>query len=504
RNQRCADGAVCVAETDRRDPVFIRSFGDLVVGGKGLHRVAPALDLGVELAARLYAASDELGFDWDATSFWALALATWDLGKGGPLPVVVHLNLGYLADRSYRLASFDLPNNPSVHSRAVAGYAYGIGRGRLRGALALEAPITNWVSGSRIAPFFEYQVERVGGDGDPAFAAYLPPRCGNGPNQTRCSESRVQQRIVLGLRANWASGVSLDFGVEIGAGSVGYPFGPPLAPWNLVLGLGRASTPAPPPPVMVVERVVEVPAPVKTGSVSGRVLDAQTGAPIEGAVVALPGAARSRVASDPDGSFASRELLPGQQDLEVSAPGYQPTVVQAAVNVGTATSIDVKLQPRTEAAPSVPSAPAPASSVAPAPVPADTVKAPQARLTWDKGRLQLPRPIRFANDDGTGELTGDSQDLVKQVAAAVKARPQAERVRVEAHWDSGIDREAARKLTQQQAEAVARAITAAGVAPDRIEAVGMGSSQPKGLNLGPLSRARNRRIEITVAGATAQ
>jgi outer membrane protein OmpA-like peptidoglycan-associated protein len=507
RNRRCADNNLCVPETDRRDPVFIRSFGDAVVGGKSLFQVKPSLDLGLELGMRLHAASDELGFDWNATSFWVLALGSWDVGVGGPLPVIVHANAGYIADRSYRLASFELPNNPSVHSRAVAGYAYGIGRGRFRGGLALEAPITNLVSGSRFSPFFEYQIERVVGSGDPAFAAYLPPGCGNAPGQTRCAESRVQQRIVFGLRANWTNGLSLDVGVEIGAGSVGYPFGPPLAPWNLILGLGRSSTPAPTPRVMVVERVVEVPAPVKTGTVSGRVVDGQNQTPIAGAIVAPAGAARSRVATDPDGSFVSRELLPGQQDLEVSAPGFDSVVVRAVVTLGTATPIEVTLrrtQPPTPTPPTESPSPPPTSN-APAP-PEGVANGAKGGVALNKGRVVLPRPIKFASDSGerAAELTDDSQVLLRQVAAVLKAQPEASRARIEAHWDSSLEREAARRLTQQQADTIARALTAAGIAPERIEAVGMGSSQPKGLNIGPLSRARNRRIEITVPAAAAR
>ncbi|HEY0710784.1 MAG TPA: OmpA family protein, partial [Polyangia bacterium] len=503
RNERCADGGACVPEPDRRDPVFIRSFGDLVVGGKGLRRVTPALDLGVEIAGRFYAASDELGFDWDATSFWALALATWDLGRTGPLPVILHANFGYLADRSHRLASFEFPNNPSVHSRAVAGYAYGIGRGRLRGALALEAPITNLISGSRLAPFFEYQVERVGGSGDPAFAAYLPPRCGNAAGQTRCSTERVQQRVVLGLRSAWTNGLVFDFGVEIGAGSVGYPFGAPVPPWNIILGLGRTSRPPPTPPVVVVERTVEVPAAPKTGSVTGRVVDGGTNTPIEGAIVAIAGAARSRVATDPDGTFTSRELLPGQQELSVSAPGFEAAVVRPTISVGSSTPIEVSLK-RATLAPT-PETPSPAE-VTPQPVtPGDAGKTGASPLSWDKNRLVLPRPIRFVGEDSSGtEPTRESHELLLQVAAALKARASAGRVRVEAHWDSSIDREAARRLTQQQADAIVRALVAAGVAADRLEAVGLGSSQPRGLNLGPLSRARNRRVEIVLVSSASR
>jgi outer membrane protein OmpA-like peptidoglycan-associated protein len=38
------------------------------------------------------------------------------------------------------------------------------------------------------------------------------------------------------------------------------------------------------------------------------------------------------------------------------------------------------------------------------------------------------------------------------------------------------------------------------VPPARLEAIGAGSSRPRVPNLGPQSRARNRRVEITLPG----
>jgi outer membrane protein OmpA-like peptidoglycan-associated protein len=84
--------------------------------------------------------------------------------------------------------------------------------------------------------------------------------------------------------------------------------------------------------------------------------------------------------------------------------------------------------------------------------------------------------------------------------AALLNQPGIEKVRIEAHWDSGIDKAKAQALTQQQAEAVARQLGTRGVPPARLEAIGAGSSRPRVPNLGPQSRARNRRVEITLPG----
>jgi hypothetical protein len=500
-NQRCASGTrECTDETNRVDPPYIRAFGDVVLGAKLAAEVAPSVNLGVELGSRLYAGSDGLGFDGDSTSLWLLALSTFDLRKSASFPVLVHANLGYLSDQSEHLSDYERLGPTMANSRAVAGFAYGVAKPRMRLALGLEAPIGP-PEGPLFQPFVEYQFDYVTADPDAAFADYLPPRCGATTASKPCSEGRGQHRLGFGLRASTAGGFGFDLGVEIGAGSVGYPYGPPLPPWNFVFGFGYkgSATRAAPQRVVMIERVVERPVQPNVGFVGGRIFDARTNTALPGAIVDVVGGARLRVATDSDGAFVTKGLAPGPVDLEVSAPGFGSQVVRAQVARAETTALDVSLLPMP---PPEPVAPLPPSPAAPASTGAAKLPSPdKATVVLDHGKLTFRRPLRFVGtpEAPSAELTAESLQVLDELAALLN-QPGIDKVRIEAHWDSGLDKAKAQTLTQEQADTVARQLGARGVAAGRLEAVGAGSSKPRVPNLGPQSRARNRRVEITLPG----
>jgi hypothetical protein len=416
--------------------------------------------------------------------------------------VVVHANLGYVADRSRQLGEFDRLPPALLNSRAVASFAYGITLPRVRGAAGLAAPVTTR-TGAAFSPFVEYQLERITGDADAAFADYTAPRCGT-PAGRACSEGRVQQRIDLGLRAALAGGLGVDLAIEIAAGSVGVAFGPPLPSWNMVVGLAYAFDPTDVRRqirTVTVERVVERPVAPAVGYVGGRVLDARDGMPIGGAIIDVVGATRAKVATDSDGAFISKAMGPGAVDLEFGAPGFGSQTLRAIVAVGVTTPVEVTLLPRPPP-PLPPPGPAAETSAAAAP---PTPTAPgNANVRLQEGRLVWRRPLRFEGTatGPTARLTAESRQLLDELVTLLGQHPEIDRVRIEAHWDSGIGREAALALTQSQADAVAQALVERGFPAQRLEAVGVGSARPKVVNLGPQSRARNQRVEITLpAGA---
>jgi hypothetical protein len=315
--------------------------------------------------------------------------------------------------------------------------------------------------------------------------------------------------LVFGLRAGSTGGLALDLALEIGTGSVGHAFGPPLPTWNFIFGFGYAFDPAQNRPIVrtvTVERVVEKPVAPPLGFVGGRVVNATTGEPIAGAIIDVPGRTRVRVATDSDGAFVSKGFAAGPVDLEISAPGYGAQAVRATVQVGATTPVEVSLLPMpppdlTPAAPTPPATPAPPAPTSDAPLPP-----PSGAVSLQAGRLVLRNPIRFVGSPTTptAELTADSRQILDEVAAFLRQQPAVDKIRIEAHWDSGIDRALALQITQDQANAVAQYLASRGFARDGIEAEGFGATRPRGPNLGPQSRARNRRIEISLPGLLAR
>ncbi len=496
-NERCVSSDDCRPEPERVDPPFIRSFGDLVLGGKFARTAATDLALGVEGGLKLYSANDSLGFDADATSGFITALGSFDFRQRAAFPVVVNANLGFVVDNSRHLDQFEELGESLINSRAVAGFAYGQALSRWRAALGLGAPLGRRQGGAGFTPFVEYQIERVVGDFDPAFAAYASPRCDT-PAGRGCSQQRVQHRLDFGARALLAGGFGFDAAAEIATGSVGHAFGPPLPTWNLIFGFHYAFDPAQNRPIVrtvTVERVVERQVVPPLGYVGGRVLDSRDGTPVAAAIIDVVGGTRARVATDSDGAFVTKGLAPGFVDLEANAPGFGLQAVRAKVELHETTAIEVRLLPM-PAAPPIPTAPVavPTAPVSAAPTTTGGVSLESGRLIWK-------RPIEFAGTPvaPTAELTAPSRALLDDLVVLLRQHPDAGRVRVDTHWDNGIPREAALALTHSQANAIAQHLIGAGLAPERLVATGHGSTRPKVPNLGPQSRSRNRRVEITLS-----
>lgn len=72
------------------------------------------------------------------------------------------------------------------------------------------------------------------------------------------------------------------------------------------------------------------------------------------------------------------------------------------------------------------------------------------------------------------------------------------RIRIEGHCDTTGTDAINIPLSQQRAEAVKEYLVAKGINPDRLEALGYGSSQPKDLSNNVEALARNRRVEFRV------
>jgi vitamin B12 transporter len=80
------------------------------------------------------------------------------------------------------------------------------------------------------------------------------------------------------------------------------------------------------------------------GELSGRVTDAETAAPVEGAVVELPDLGRT-TRTDGAGAFRFRALEPGEYRILIRRPGYSSFSTSVGIRNGRTTTVDAALRP---------------------------------------------------------------------------------------------------------------------------------------------------------------
>jgi outer membrane protein OmpA-like peptidoglycan-associated protein len=533
RNERPSDPT-----GDRRDPELIKSFGDLVLGGKGVLPVGRGFTAGAELGFRFLSSVSDLSFSPSSTSLWIGPVATADLRTLAQVPLRVHANASFYLDNSGNLYDF---NGTTLATREVAMFAYGIVGSRLRFALGADAPLEHLRVPLR--PFAEYHAELITASRDPSFSMLPGPK------------NRDQHWLTFGLRGRVARGLSLDAGMDIGLRSVGYEYGTPIAPWAVIFGASYALDLEALNREVVVTKTVETAVPTTTGTVAGAI-KATDGKPVGDAVVAFGTRPRSRVVSDADGGFESGPLAGGPVEVVATAPGFEPGRTTAVVVPGTPVMVEMTL---TRKAPtgnvrgkvsdrggrgvgatlrfsgaatyeahadatgtfSAALPVGPYKVVVEAPgfpnkeVPLDIVAGedkhldvalrpanPDVVLT-DKS-IVLKVPIKFP--PGTPKLNSTVKAELDGVADLLLDHPEVKTLRIEAHWNrSGPGpkkkkgtADVAKKLTARQANTVRDYLIAKGVPAGRIEATARGSEAPLVPNLGPASQLKNRRVELVV------
>jgi len=538
-------GEVCTPEPNRTDPELIKTFGDLILGTKLAYPVAPGFSAGGELGLRMLSSITGLSFSPSSTSVWLNAIGTYDLKPATQnVPLRFHLNIGYYIDNSGNVVDYNAANTSAV-SRYVSRFGYGISEDRFRLALGADAPFEELADGFSLRPILEYHFEYLTGSADQVVADSQPANSKN---------NRDQHWLTVGLQAQVLHGLTMTVGLDVALKSVGYVYGPALAPWNLLFGVGyqldlvpRVITRNVP-----VEKVVAKEGPMREGLVAGRVISA-AGVPIESAVVGVSGREHSRVLTDTDGTFQSVPLAPGPVELLVVATGFETASVKTEVIAGQTANLVVTLTPRAPAAkavgritddsgkgvvasikmagPQIAEAKSDESGNFAVPVAsglyAVRVDADQylskevqlsvaegrensvsitlrsrpavAGVTFQDGKFKFRQAIAFkpAGKKSGVELAVGMPHLLDEVVDILVNRSEIKQVRVEAHWDSSLPAAQAQALTDEQAKAVAKYLVDQGIAPERVVPVGMAAKKPLVPNLGK-GKLKNRRVELVV------
>ena len=99
---------------------------------------------------------------------------------------------------------------------------------------------------------------------------------------------------------------------------------------------------------------------------------------------------------------------------------------------------------------------------------------------------------------GKDTIQPRSFNLLRQVASIFRAHPEVTKARVEGHTDDVGREERNLDLSQRRANAVKKFLEEAGVAAERLEAVGYGEMQPVTPNVSNAAREQNSRVEFRI------
>jgi len=120
----------------------------------------------------------------------------------------------------------------------------------------------------------------------------------------------------------------------------------------------------------------------------------------------------------------------------------------------------------------------------------------QTLVSVEGDQIALLDDVSF--EPGKAFLKPDAYNVLNQSALVLRANPQIEKLRVEAHTHPSDDPEADLQLTQQQAEAVVGYLLGQGVEESRLEAVGYGGTRPVSEGSGRRARRENTRVELVI------
>ncbi len=123
-----------------------------------------------------------------------------------------------------------------------------------------------------------------------------------------------------------------------------------------------------------------------------------------------------------------------------------------------------------------------------------------AQFLADGNDKTLPRTFVFDHlnfESASTKVTPESEQTLKDLTAILKAYP-AVNVRLDGHTDSVGAQEANKMLSQNRADAIRATLVANGVDAKRLETAGWGEEKPVASNETEESRAKNRRLEMTV------
>lgn len=507
-------------------PELIQSVGDISLGLKGMYEFVPGIHGAVVLRLNAPAGADTVGLDFGALGVDVLAVGTFDLRDLADVPVRIHLNAGYIVDRSRNLFDRDLDR-----VERFGQYVFDYNRAHI--GLGLDAPVPY------VTPSLEWTMQVPSGA---ACDSFNPQPC-----VSEGGFSAVPNYLTIGAKsAPMGPGLILNTAFDLGLTTAESQGTPAIPAWNWVFGLSYDLNTAPAPaPVVVAEPVVAA-----VSHVRGALTDSATGAPIEGARVRYVGTEFTDQVTGPDGRFRSFDFAPGTLvNIEITHPNYNPRTLEVTVSeevreggialeqafVGTRLQGEIDLAGDQTAVTitltgdesyeiaveegdssfqqditpgeyrlfvvadghvSLVETRTFEAGLLPFPIELETIPAgTNLRLTANGVEFVEGSPgINFDEDNA---LTPEGQDALDELAAFMAA-DSSMRVRVRAHTDDKEDGELEAEITEARAQAVIDYLISQGVSENRLRSEGVGAMEPLFPNVSERNRQLNNRIELQV------
>lgn len=111
-------------------------------------------------------------------------------------------------------------------------------------------------------------------------------------------------------------------------------------------------------------------------------------------------------------------------------------------------------------------------------------------------QIHIFEAVTFATD--SAELVSSSDRVLGAVKRVMDEHPQIELLRIEGHTDATGEASYNEDLSARRAKAVVAWLIAHGVAPERLDSVGLGSKEPLDTNDTEEGRAKNRRVVFRI------
>ena len=118
------------------------------------------------------------------------------------------------------------------------------------------------------------------------------------------------------------------------------------------------------------------------------------------------------------------------------------------------------------------------------------------RVFVRKGQLVIYGKVLFPSE--SSNMLPRSEPLIDEMARALREHPRIRRVEIAGHTDSSGDAAYNRKLSQERAETVKRALVKRGIVSQRLVTKGYGEDGPVAPNVTRAGRAKNRRVDFNI------